>query len=144
MKQILYAYVQIGYSSKQKIFDPHRLDILDAYENYIKFFKEMKSPYMLEKSGKRYLRMILKIRKEISAFDIVLENKTQIIKDLDSRFITIYNYINILSDKHFYLSDTKAEHIALYNEYNTYIKIINSFNNEYLKYKHNREIKTLY
>lgn len=136
--QILYAYVQKGESKQNLYYDIKRLDILDAYENYMLFFKEMKSPYMLERAGLRYLKIILKIRKEISPFNIVLDNKQKRIDDLDSRFVSIYKYINVLLNKYPYLLSTKNEHQACYNEYQTYIKIINSFNNENLKYKHNK------
>lgn len=51
--QILYAYVQVGPYKRKRLYDEHRLDILEAYENYLKFFKEMNCPYMLERAGKK-------------------------------------------------------------------------------------------
>ena len=136
--QILYGYVQIGFFKHKKVYEEHRLDILDAYENYMKFFKKMNSPYMLARAGRRYLRIMLIIRKEISTFDVILIKKDQIIEDLDTRFMTIYKFLNVLSDKYPYLSDEKPTYKTYYNQYKTYIKIVNSFNKEYLKYKHNQ------
>lgn len=141
--QILYAYIQIGTFKNRSFYDEHRLDILEAYENYMKFFKEMKSPYMLERAGKRYLRIMLIIRKEISAFDKHLPDKKDTIKKLDSRFKTIYNYLNVLCDKYPYLADNKPIHKIFYNKYNTYIKLIQEFNQENLKYEHNRRRQSL-
>ena len=141
--QILYAYIQIGTFKNRSFYDEHRLDILEAYENYMKFFKEMKSPYMLERAGRRYLRIMLIIRKEISAFDKHLPDKRDTIKRLDSRFKTIYNYLNVLCDKYPYLADNKPLHKIYYNKYNAYIKIIQEFNQENLKYEHNRRRQSL-
>jgi len=136
--QKLYAYVQIGNHIRENIYNEHRLDILDAYENHMKFFKEVHSPYMLEKAGKRYLRMLYIIRKEISPFDIILDNKKDIIDNIDRRFVSIYKYILMLKSKHPYLSINNNEYLNIYNEYKTYIKIINTFNSNNLKYKHNK------
>lgn len=141
--QILYAYVQIGTFKNRSYYDEHRLDILEAYENYMKFFKEMKSHYMLERAGRRYLRIMLIIRKEMSAFDKHLPDKRDTIKRLDARFKTIYNYLNVLCDKYPYLADTKPWHQIYYNKYNTYIKLIQEFNKENLKYEHNRRRQSL-
>lgn len=139
--QILYAYVQVGSSKQKRLYDEHRLYILEAYENYLKFFKQMNCPYMLERAGKRYLRMMLIIRKEISVFDILLEEKEDIIKALDKRFISVYKFLNVLTEKYSYLADTHAEHKQFYNKYKTYIQIVNSFNKEYLQYPHNIDRK---
>lgn len=136
--QILYGYVQIGYFKHKKVYDEHRLDILEAYENYMKFFKKMNSPYMLARAGRRYLRIMLIIRKEISTFDVILIKKDQIIEKLDTRFMTIYKFLNVLSDKYPYLAEEKSTYKTYLNQYKTYIKIVNSFNAEYLKYKHNQ------
>lgn len=141
--QILYAYTQIGNYTYKRSYNEHRLDILKAYENYMKFFKEMNSPYMLERAGKRYLRIMLIIRKEISTFDIILENKEKIIEDLDKRFISIYKYLNYLSSTYSYLADTKNEHKNYFNEYNVYLKTVNSFNKKSLRYGHNQSKKNL-
>lgn len=135
--QILYAYVQVGSFKRKRLYDEHRLDILEAYENYLKFFKEMNCPYMLERAGKRYLRMMLMIRREISVFDIILDDKDNFIKSLDKRFISVYRYLNVLIEKYPYLSHTHPEHKQFYNKYKTYIQIINSFNKEYLQFPHN-------
>ncbi len=135
--QILYAYVQVGSFKRKRLYDEHRLDILEAYENYLKFFKEMNCPYMLERAGKRYLRMMLMIRREISVFDIILDDKDNFIKSLDKRFISVYKYLNVLIEKYPYLSHTHPEHKQFYNKYKTYIQIINSFNKEYLQFPHN-------
>ena len=98
---------------------------------------------MLERAGRRYLRIMLIIRKEISCFDIKVIDKNEIIKNLDSRFISVYKFLNLLCDKYPYLADTKASHKVYYNEYNTYIKIIQDFNKENLKYEHNRRRQNL-
>ncbi len=120
--QILYAYIQRNTFYIKKNFDMHRFDVIEAYENYLLFFKQKKSPDMLERVSRRYLRMLCLIRDEVSSYRVSFVNKEDAIKKLDQKFSTIYKYLKILLEKNPELQDRSIYHKEYYDKYQQIIK----------------------
>ncbi|MBR3153294.1 MAG: glycosyltransferase [Clostridia bacterium] len=115
--QILYAYIQRNTFSIKRHFDMHRFDALEAYENYLQFFKEKKSPDMVERVLRRYLRMLCIIRDEVSPYTVTFVNKEQTLQKLDEKFEEIYNSLKKLLDQNPELQERKKLHQEYHDKY---------------------------
>ena len=85
---------------------------MDAYENYLSFFKNINSNILLKKACTKYLKIILSLRKEISSVDVIVENKDEILDKLDNKFLSIYEYLHSLEN-----NNSSLENKELYEEY---------------------------
>ena len=132
--QILYAYVQRNTFFIKHNFDMHRFDAIEAYDNYLLFFKKKKSPDMLERVARRYLRMLCMLRDDVSPITIVFINKNLAIENLDKKFKTIYKYLQALLEKNPELKDREKYHKEYYQKYQNIIKHHNEKNEEYLQW----------
>lgn len=129
--QILYAYVQRNSFFLKRNFDMHRFDAIEAYDNYLLFFKKKKSPDMLERVGRRYLRMLCMIRDDISSYKISFVNKDQTIQNVDKKFSSVYKYLKALLEKNPELQDRQTYHKEYYEKYQNIIKYHNEKNKEF-------------
>ena len=109
----------------------HRFDVIEAYDNYLLFFKKKKSPDMLERVSRRYLRMLCMIRDDISSYKIGFVNKSQTIKKVDQKFSSVYKYLKTLLEKHPELQDRQKYHQEYYQKYQDIIKYHNEKNKEF-------------
>ncbi|MBR3132612.1 MAG: glycosyltransferase [Clostridia bacterium] len=131
--QILYAYIQRNTFSMKRRFDMHRFDAIEAYDNYLSFFKQKKSPDMLERVARRYLRMLTIIRDEISPYTISIVNKDQTLQRIDQRFENIYQYLKELLAQNPELQDRQKYHQEYYNKYKEIIKFHEERNERHLE-----------
>lgn len=129
--QVLYAYTQRNTLYQKKNFNMHRFDAIEAYENYLLFFKQKKSPDMLERVSRRYLRMLCIIRDEVSPNKVMILNKENCLKKLDQKFSTIYKYLKVLLEKHPELQDRQHYHQEYYEKYQQIIKYHNEKNKSF-------------
>ena len=117
--QVLYAYIQRNTFQLKTSFDMHRFDVIEAYENYLKFFKKKKSPDMLERVSRRYLRMLCKLRDDASPIKIKIVNKEETLQKIDKKFVSIYKYLQILLIENTVLKERQPLHQEYYEQYQT-------------------------
>ncbi len=110
--QILYANIKKATYTLKSNYNLSRLNVMDAYENYLSFFKNINSNILLKKACTKYLKIILSLRKEISSVDVIVENKDEILDKLDNKFLSIYEYLHSLEN-----NNSSLENKELYEEY---------------------------
>lgn len=132
--QILYAYIQRNTFYIKRNFNLRRFDVLEAYDNYLEFFKKKKSPKMLKKTSRRYLRMISILRDDISSYSINIPNKEQYMELLDKKFMTIYKYLNKLLKENPELQDKEELHKEYYENYQKIVQYHKKRNERYIEW----------
>ena len=122
-EKVLYNYVQRKNSIMHQEFSIKRLEAIDVYENYEKFFREYDNKYLYAKCLVKYLRILFKILNEL--YDSNYEEKEKIKKILNDKFVEIYDKLqNNLQG----LSDKELEFITI-NRDNYYKQFWSMINN---------------
>ena len=103
----LYAYFQRSNSIMNNSFNIKRLDALEAYDNYVSFFKENKLYDIASKACIRYFTLLIRLKKlavsstlnkdEIKKVSNILDNKFNEIINISSDLINDYNLKDIFT-----------------------------------------------
>ena len=113
----MYAYVQRKNSIMHKEFSLRRLDALEAYDNYMKFFIDKGMIEMQARTCRRYLRLLAIIKNEVK--ESKYEDKEQVLEILNNKFNYICGFINQLVKNYPELANRREmckEFIQKYNE----------------------------
>lgn len=122
-ERVLYNYVQRKNSIMHQEFSIKRLEAIEVYENYEKFFREYDNKYLYAKCLVKYLRILCKILQEL--YDSNYEEKVKVKKILNDKFAEIYDKLqNNLQG----LSDKELDFVTINrdNYYKQFLSIINS------------------
>lgn len=88
-EKVLYNYVQRKNSIMHQEFSIKRLEAIDVYENYEKFFRNYNNQYLYEKCLIKYLRILCKILDEL--YNSNFDEKERVEELLKRKFEEIYN-----------------------------------------------------
>lgn len=116
----LYGYVQRKSSIMNQTFTMNRLHALEAYDNYLAFFKTLHDSKLIEKCERRYLRLLVKILTELEYSNFY--DKDSIRKLLKEKFDNICDYNNL--PKNYILNPSNILQSKSYY-YDEFYKILN-------------------
>ena len=88
-EKVLYNYVQRKNSLMHKAFSMERLEAIEVFDNYERFFNEYNNQYLYDKCLVRYLRILTTILEELCKSDY--KNKPKVKKMLEQKFKEVYD-----------------------------------------------------
>lgn len=87
----LYGYFQRENSIMNSNFTINRLDALEAYDNYIDFYKSKQMFDVSQKACRRYLNLLVRLKTLLLQSNLEKSQKTNINNILENKFKEIYN-----------------------------------------------------
>ncbi len=112
-ERILYGYVQRKSSIMNQSFNEKRLDAIEAFDNYMQFFKKIADVNLYEKFLLRYLRIIITILEELNDSSYI--GKDKIKEELANKFKDVYKELENIQKDLKHMND--SENISMKERY---------------------------
>ena len=112
-ERILYGYVQRKSSIMNQSFNEKRLDAIEAFDNYMQFFKKIADVNLYEKFLLRYLRIIITILEELNDSSYI--GKDKIKEELANKFKDVYKELENIQKDLKHMND--SENITMKERY---------------------------